>query len=196
MHPLEDIRAVAIAAVGAAGAQAQATLDSALRLPRCAQTLQATASGARTALVRCPDAPGWRLYVPVQWRNETDVVVLVAPAPAGIPLGASQLAVQRREVGGLNGAAFSDPAALIGRTPIRALPSGVVPTVRDVVTGTPLRRGDPVVLVAQSGGVEVRMQGRALGPAQAGGRISVENAASRRILRGRVVAGGVVEVVP
>jgi flagella basal body P-ring formation protein FlgA len=60
----------------------------------------------------------------------------------------------------------------------------------------PLRRGDPVVIVARTQGIEVRMDGRALGPAQAGGRVAVENTASHRVLRGRVVADGVVEVVP
>ena len=63
-------------------------------------------------------------------------------------------------------------------------------------TGAPLRRGDPVVLVSRTGGVEVRMPGRALGPAQTGGRIGVENVSSRRVLRGRLVAEGLVELLP
>jgi flagella basal body P-ring formation protein FlgA len=80
--------------------------------------------------------------------------------------------------------------------PRRLLAAGTVPTEADFAVGATLRRGDPVVLVARSGGVEVRMQGRALGPAQAGGRITVENTASRRILRGQLGADGTVEVLP
>jgi len=194
-HPADAIRAAAIGAMGAP-ADAEATLDSALRLPRCTQPLQASASGPRTALVRCPDAPGWRVYVPVQAHRETNVVVLAAAASPGVPVTAAQLIVQRRDVAMLAGTPFSDPAALAGRVPRRLLPAGSVPTEADFVAGATLRRGDPVVLVARAGGVEVRMQGRALGPAQAGGRITVENTASRRILRGQLGADGTVEVVP
>lgn len=195
-QPLDSIRGAAIEAVGATGSAAQAVLDPALRLAACTQPLQAIASGPKTAQVRCADTPGWRVYVPVRVRREADVVVLAAAAPAGVPIAANQLVVQRREIDALGGMPFSDPARLVGRTPARALAAGLVPTEGDLANGTPLRRGDPVVLVARSGGVEVRMQGRALGPAQAGGRIAVENSASHRVLRGRVAGDGVVEVTP
>lgn len=194
-HPLDAIRASAIAALGAP-ADAQATLDPALRLTRCTQPLQASASDVRTALVRCPDVPGWRVYVRVQAHREADVVVLAAAASPGVPITAQQLIVQRRDLATLTGTAFSDPTALAGRIPRRPLAAGTVPTEADFAADATLRRGDPVVLVARSGGVEVRMQGRALGPAQAGGRITVENTASRRILRGQLGADGTVEVLP
>lgn len=196
-HPLDDIRAVAIAALGAGDAQsAEAVLAPTLRMARCSQPLQAVATGATTAQVRCDDAPGWRLYVPVRIRREADVVVLREPAPQGVPITAHQLAVQRRDVGGAQGATFEDPAALVGRIPARALAPGAVPTEADLALGAPLRRGDPVVLVSRTGTVEVRMPGRALGPARAGGTIAVENTSSRRVLRGRLVGEGVVELLP
>lgn len=195
-QPLAEIRIAAIAAFGGADALAEATLDPALRLARCRQPLQAIASGPKTAQVRCADPPGWRLYVPVRLRREADVVVLTAPAASGVPIAASQLAVQRRDIGRAAGVAFSDPAVLVGRIPRHTLVTGLVPTEADLALGVPLRRGDPVVLVSRTGGVEVRVQGRALGPAQAGGRVAVENIASRRVLRGRVAAQGVVEVLP
>jgi flagellar basal body P-ring formation protein FlgA len=199
--PLQDIRNVAIAAVGAVPAEAQATLDPALRLSPCSQPLQATASGPRTALVRCADSPGWRVYVPVQVYRQADVVVLTAPATAGVPIVATQLAIQRREVGAQAQAGFSSPGQLVGRIPRRRLAAGVAPAQDDFAQddfakGVPLRRGDPVLLLARVGGVEVRMQGRALGPAQADGRIAVENTVSHRILRGRVAGDAVVELVP
>ncbi|HEY5803329.1 MAG TPA: flagellar basal body P-ring formation chaperone FlgA [Lysobacter sp.] len=195
-QPLAAVRAAAIAAVGAGDTEAQAVIDPALRLTRCGQPLQAVASGPRTAEVRCDDTPGWRLYVPVRVRREADVVVLTSPAASGVAIAASQLSVQRRDIGRANGATFSDPATLVGRIPNRALATGLVPTEADLALGTPLRRGDPVVLVSRTGGVEVRMQGRALGPDRAGGLVNVENVASRRVLRGRVTAQGVVEVIP
>jgi flagella basal body P-ring formation protein FlgA len=195
-HPAADIRAAAIAAIGAADADAEVVIDPALRLARCNQPLQAIASGPRTAQVRCDDTPGWRLYVPVRVRREADVVVLTSPAQAGVAIAANQLSLQRRDISRASGATFTDPAALVGRIPSRALATGRVPTEADLSSGTQLRRGDPVVLVSRTGGVEVRMQGRALGPDRAGGLVSVENLSSHRVLRGRVTAPGVVEVMP
>lgn len=197
VQPLESIAEAAVAALGAGdAASAEAVLAPSLRMVRCSQPLQAVATGPTTAQVRCDDSPGWRLYVPVRVRREAEVVVLRTPAASGVPITADQLVVQRRDIGGAAGATFADPADLVGRVPSRALAPGVVPTEHDLSLGAPLRRGDPVVLVSRTGGVEVRVPGRALGPAQAGGRIGVENASSRRVLRGRLVAEGVVELLP
>jgi flagella basal body P-ring formation protein FlgA len=198
-RPVQALAAIAEAAVDAVGAgdaqAAEAVLDPSLRLARCMQPLKAVATGPATAQVRCDDEPGWRLYVPVRIRREADVVVMRAPAPSGVPITADQLVVQRRDIGAA-GATFGDPSALVGRVPSRALAPGVVPTEGDLALGAPLRRGDPVVLVSRTGGIEVRAPGRALGPAQAGGRIGVENVSTRRVLRGRLVAEGIVEVLP
>ena len=191
---LDAIRVAAIDALGGAGQNAQAMLDPNLRLAECTQPLQATASGPKTALVRCDDTPGWRIYVPVRMTREAEVVVLAAPVAAGMPITAQHLVVQRREIDA--GAGFTDPAALIGRVPNHALAAGRVPTEADFTQGSTLKRGDPGVLGARAAGIEVRMEGRALGPAQAGGRIAVENTSSHRVLRGRVVEDGAVEVVP
>jgi flagella basal body P-ring formation protein FlgA len=196
MQSLAEIRSAAIAAMGADPGQAQATVDAALRLRRCSRPLEAVAASARMAQVRCGDAPGWKLYVPVRVRREAQVVTLTRPAAAGVPISADQLVVQRRDVGATAGQTYTDPAQLVGQVPSHALGRGAIPTQADIATGTPLRRGDPVVLVARTGGVEVRMEGRALGPAQAGGRISVENTASHRVLRGRVAGDGLVEILP
>ena len=196
-QPLESIAEAAVAALGAGDAQsAEAVLAPSLRLAQCSQPLQAVATGPTTAQVRCADSPGWHLYVPVRVRREADVVVLRSPAASGVPITADQLVVQTRDVGAAAGPTFSDPQALVGRVPTRALAPGVVPTEEDLSIGAPLRRGDPVVLVSRIGGVEVRVPGRALGPAQAGGRIGVENVSSRRVLRGRLVAEGTVELLP
>lgn len=194
-HPVDDIRAVAIAALGADPGAAEASVAATLRFPHCSQPLQAVATAAQTAQVRCPDAPGWKLYVPVRVRREQDVVVLRGPVRAGQPITADQLVVQRRDVGAATAPAFTDPAQVVGMAPSKPMAAGATLTAADVAQGPPLRRGDPVVLLTRIGGVEVRMAGRALGPAGPGGIVSAENVGSRRIVRGRVSAPGVVEVV-
>lgn len=194
-HPVDDIRAAAIAALGADPAAASATVAATLRFPQCTQPLQAVATGAQTAQVRCPDAPGWKLYVPVRVRREADVVVLRGAVRPGQPITADQVVVQRRDLGAATTPAFTDPAQVVGLTPSKAMAAGATLTSSDLMQGPPLRRGDPVVLLTRVGGVEVRMAGRALGPAGPGGIVSAENVDSRRVVRGRMSAPGVIEIV-
>lgn len=191
----DAIRAAAIAALGADPASAEASVLPTLRLAACTQPLAAVATGARTVQVRCADDPGWKLYVPVAVRREADVVVLRGPVPAGEPIQASQLVVQRRDIAGAGGAVVTDPAAVVGKVPAHPLAAGTPLTAADLAGAVALRRGDPVVLVTRVGGVEVRVGGRALGSARPGGLVRAENVESRRIVRGRLAGPGIVEVL-
>lgn len=194
--PTSAIVQAAESALGGAGIQVEASVDPALRMPACSQPLSGTVLGPRMAEVRCPDAAGWRLTVPARVRREVDVVVLTAPVRAGQPIDVAQLAVQRRDLGGGSGAGMADPSQVAGRVARRSMPAGMVVSAGDLADGAgALKRGDPVVLVSKAGGIEVRVGGRALGAALPGAVVAVENLASRRIVRGRVVGEGVVEVL-
>jgi flagella basal body P-ring formation protein FlgA len=190
---VDSIRAAAVAAFGA-NASAEAAVDSQLRMPACTQPLAATVAGAASVAVRCADTPGWQVYVPVRVRREADVVVLAKPVRGDEPIGPEHLAVQRRELGANAGPVVTDPAAVVGKRLRRAMPAGAVLGQDDVGGEGALKRGDPVTLVSRAGGMEVRMGGRVLGAGRIGSTVSVENTASRRIIRGRVVGPGVVEV--
>ena len=195
-QPVESIRDAAIAAMGAmdANAQAEAAVDSRLRMPACTQPLAATVAGPTSVAVRCADTPGWQLYVPVRVRREADVVVLAKPVRGDEPITPAHLTVQRRELGASDGPVVTDPAAVVGRRLRRAMPAGAVLEPDDVGGEGALKRGDPVTLVSRVGGMEVRMGGRAMGAGRVGSTVSVENTTSRRIIRGRVVGPGIVEV--
>lgn len=83
------------------------------------------------------------------------------------------------------------PVRKPGTRIVRSLPEHSDSTA-DAVT---VKRGDPVVLRVSIGGSEVRMGGKALGQASAGGIVNVENDSSHRIIRGRLAADGTVEVL-
>lgn len=189
------IREAALEALGLGGTGSKAMVDPALQLAICASPLQAVPTGPRTVEVRCDDAPGWRLYVPVRVRKEADVVVLAKAVPAGQLITAADVVVRRRDMAGADGNGFSDPGAVIGLTAVQGLVPGSALTGTKLANGALLKRGDPVMLVSRFDGVEVRMAGRALGRAEPGATVAVENLASRRIIRGRLVSDGVVEVM-
>lgn len=188
------IRTAAIAALGGDASSAEASVDPNLRMAACSAPLQAVPTSARVVRVRCPDAPGWQLYVPVQVRRVEQVAVLTGPVQAGQTITADMLAMRRRDMAGA-GEGFADPSVLVGQTAHRGLAPGAAPTNDDVADVPLLRRGDPVVLVSRAGGIEVRVAGRVLGRPMPGGAVSVENLQSRRVVRGRVAGAGIVEVM-
>ena len=193
--PPADIAAAALSALGLEGTASEARVDQALRLAACSTPLAAAATGPRTVQVACNDAPGWRIYVPVRVSRQAAVAVLTRPVAAGEAITAADVAVRQRGIGAGDPGDWVDPELAVGQTATRALAPGAALAGGDLAEGRLLQRGDPVVLVSRAGGIEVRMQGRSLGRAAPGDTVAVENTGSRRIVRGRLVGDGVVEVM-
>ncbi|MBR7551955.1 hypothetical protein KC220_25770, partial [Mycobacterium tuberculosis] len=81
------------------------TLDSALRLPACGQDLRAQPTGTSTVEVSCPDAGGWRLFVPVKVRRNQTVLTLNRGIAAGETIGEADITTAQRDVARIAGAA-------------------------------------------------------------------------------------------
>jgi len=193
-QPVETIRAAAIAALGVDAADAETTLDPGLRMPACPVPLQAQPGSGSTVEVGCPQAAGWRLFVPVKVRRSQNVLVLNRGISAGETLDLADISIERRDAARIVGAALADPTDAVGRSARRVLPAGTVLSASDLVAQRLVRRGDTVALVSRHDGLEVRMSGRALGDAGRDERVSVENSASRKIVLGVVDANGAVVV--
>jgi flagella basal body P-ring formation protein FlgA len=57
-----------------------------------------------------------------------------------------------------------------------------------------IKRGDPVTIVAGAGGIQVRMQGKAMKQGNPGDLITVMNSKSKKKVEARVVSKGLVMV--
>lgn len=188
-QPVDSIRAAALSTL-AAGEQGEAVVVDALRLPACAQGLAAQPTANTTVEVSCPDAGGWRLFVPVKVRREQTVLVLARGIAAGEILAAADITPAQRDAARIAGAVLSDPAAAVGRVARRTLQAGSLLSASDLVAQRLVRRGDSVALVSRHGSVEVRVAGKALGDAGENERLSVENLTSRKVVQGTVAANG------
>jgi flagella basal body P-ring formation protein FlgA len=193
-HSVEDIaRAAEDALAASPDTEVEAAVDVGLRLPRCSGALHSAMQSATTAEVACPDQ-GWRLYVPLRVQRYETVYVLRRPVPAGELIGEDMVSVERREVTRLPGGAVPGSRSLEGLIARRALAPGAVLMEHDAQSPRVIKRGDPVVLVSRSGGIEVRANGKALAAAGVDERLSVENASSRRVVSGQVLPSGEVLV--
>lgn len=193
---IAEIKQAAEAAMpgaGESGVEVSAMVDTALRLPQCQLPLQAHSVTAGTVEVSCADISGWRLFVPVKLRRLQPVVILARAMNAGETLGADALTLETRDISGINGA-LVDVNTAIGHSLRHAMAAGSVLSSKVLISPRLIRRGDTVTLVVNSGGIEVRALGRALGEAGAGERINVENSGSRRTLQGLVRKNGEVDV--
>jgi flagella basal body P-ring formation protein FlgA len=184
-----SIRAAALSTLDPA-TDGEASVDAGLRLPACPVALQARATGNRTVEVGCPQAGGWKLFVPVTVRREQDVLVLARGVAAGEVLTAADMGSVRRDTARIAGAVLSDPQSAIGRVARRAMSAGTLLSATDLVAPRIIRRGDSVALVSRRGGVEVRVAGKALADAGEAERVSVENLSSRRVVQGIATAAG------
>lgn len=109
-------------------------------------------------------------------------------------IGPTDLMVQTISVTRQQDDYVTRPEALIGKRMIRSIRKGV-PIRSDLVEEAPLiHRGDRVMLVLESRGLQIMTLGRAKEDGFQGGIIGVMNTDSRKIVYGEVVEAGVVRV--
>ncbi|HLF97956.1 MAG TPA: flagellar basal body P-ring formation chaperone FlgA [Methylococcaceae bacterium] len=177
-----------------------APIDPRLQLAACDAPLEALGhsdtphSGSATVGVRCAGSNPWTVYVRATVHLFLDVAVLRNARAKDAIVGEADLDFVRKDAAGLRGGYLSDPAQIMGRQLKRALPAGTVLTP-DVLTAPRIvRRGQQVVIRSSGAALSVQMSGEALEDGEDGQRIHVRNSQSRRIVEGRVVAPGVVEI--
>jgi flagella basal body P-ring formation protein FlgA len=186
---IDSIRTAALSTIGP-DAEAEATLDASMRMPQCQSPLQAQPTGTTTVEVSCPSEAGWRLFVPVKVRRFQNVLILARGLAAGESVTAADIVSEKRDAARIVGAPLTDPVSAVGQVVRRTLPAGSILSSTDLVSQRLIRRGDNVSLVARTGGLEVRMTGRALGNAGENERVSVENLSSHKVVQGTVSPNG------
>jgi flagella basal body P-ring formation protein FlgA len=123
-------------------------------------------------------------------------VVLAAHALVmGTVLAPKDLAVEQRDVVGLPPGYLDDPGIAVGLTAGRAIAGGAILTNQQLVSAQSIQRGQTVTLVADGGGISVRMAGRALSDGLVNQRIKVENLSSGKIVEGIARSPQIVEIL-
>ena len=177
-------------------------LDERLRLAPCAGELTPQlAPGAvvrpRTSVgVRCPDAGGWSIFVPVAVESEVAVLVARRTLSRGEVPSAGDLEAVTRRVPGLGTQYAVRLADVVGRRLRRPVAAGQ-PVANDALEPPVLvARGQQVTLVAQLAGVAVRSGAVALDAGGHGDRVRARNAVSGRVIEGTVQPDGTVAAYP
>lgn len=172
-----------------------------LKLARCGNAIGATRApglqvqGRVLIELRCNAAPAWHLYVPIKVVGTSAVVLAAHALVAGTVLTAKDLTVEQRDVLSLPPGYLDDPAIAIGLTAGRGISGGAIVTNQQLLGNQAIQRGQSVTLVADAGGISVRMAGRALSDGFVNQRVKVENLSSGKTVEGIARGAQVVEIV-
>lgn len=159
--------------------------------------LQAPAhGGAISVQVSCPGPTRWSLYL----SGTASVRAPVATARVGLARGAlvaaDDLEMRMAELSTLAGGFALAKAELIGRRLRQPVAKGNPIAPRATAPDLWVKTGEPIVLTAGQGALAVRMEGVSLSDGAENALVSVRNAVSRKILKGRVIAPGLVQLGP
>ncbi len=177
-----------------------ANLDPRLRLAHCDQALLTTLEsptqplGRVTVRVRCAGTTPWTVFVPAQVRLFRPVVILTRPLQRESVISSQDLALREQDVGNLTQGYLTDAAQAIGKKLTRPVLADQVLQPAQLQLAEVVHKGDQVVIIAKTGTVSVRMPGEALSDGAPGEQIRVKNQRSKRVVKGRVVGPGLVEV--
>ncbi|WP_428623452.1 flagellar basal body P-ring formation chaperone FlgA [Sedimenticola sp.] len=174
-------------------------LDSRLRLSACSQPLDTFSPYGRksasriTVGVRCNDTDGWSLFVPVTLSLVKGIVVADRELPRGTIITEADIKIEKRDVARLHRGYLEQPNQAIGKKLKRRIHADAILTPGQIVIQHAVKKGMQVVIVAQIGPLQVRMNGKALSNGAIGERIKVENNSSNRRIEATVISAGVVK---
>jgi flagella basal body P-ring formation protein FlgA len=172
-----------------------------LRLARCETAVKAAAApglkmpGRALIELRCDGRPPWHLYVPAKIVGTAPVVLAAHSLVAGSVLRPADLTVDRRDMVGLPPGYLDDPSLAVGLTVVRGVPAGSILTNQQLLGVQAVKRGQSVTLIANAGGITVRMAGRALTDGFVNERIKVQNLSSGKTVEGIARSDQVVEIL-
>jgi flagella basal body P-ring formation protein FlgA len=176
-------------------------IEPRLELAKCRSPIRSFLSSPHhmqdraTIELRCEDGQGWHLYVPVRIATTSPVAVAAHAIVAGSVLKAGDLRVEEHDISDLPLGYMDDPAVVAGLTAGRPIPGGAYITNQLLVAPKAVQRGQTVTLVADTGGISIRMAGRALSDGLLNQRVKVTNLSSGKVVEGIARSEQVVEII-
>ena len=175
-------------------------LDPRLKLPHCGDALdvvlrpQAELVGRVVVGVRCTGQNPWKVYLPVYVGVMEKVFITARQLPREHIVVPGDVVAERRDVSALRGDYVPASADIVGSYVTRSLGTGLVlrpSALRDRIL---VEKGQTVVLSMHSDLVSIQVAGIAHADGAANQRIQVRNTTSGKLVEGRVLSQGVVDV--
>lgn len=176
------------------------SIDPRLPLSLCEQPLATSLNqnqrpiGRINVKVECYGSVPWTKYLPVTVRVYEKVLTTTRPLARGEIISEADFSLQETDVSMLRYSYMQSPELAIGMEVRRSLNANTTLVQESLEAPTLVKRGDTVVLSANSGTVEIRQQGVALQSGELGKQINVRNSSSDRTVQAVVTGYGQVRV--
>ena len=145
--------------------------------------------------LRCQDPKPWHIYVPVRIVGTSSVAVAAHAIVAGTVIKDTDVKTEQHDISELPLGFLDDPSIAIGLTASRPIAGGAYLTNQQLVAAKAVQRGQSVTLIADAGGMSVRMAGRALSDGLMNQRVRVQNLSSGKIVEGIARSEQTVEII-
>lgn len=178
-----------------------ANIDSRLTLRRCSQALSFTPqkgnarSGRKLIKVRCDDHKPWGVFIPVNFEQWQSVVTAIRAIQRNEVITAADIVIREQKLQGMNSDYLTRINDAIGTLATRPVAAGKPLSNSGLTQPKWIKRGDQVMIIANSHGVSAKMAGTAMGDGSKGQQIKVRNLSSQRIIKAKVIAPGKVQTV-
>lgn len=149
--------------------------------------------GKTNVLVRCLDAAGWRIYVPVHVRVKADYLISARPIPQGQVVTADDLATQLGDLSELPPNILTDISLAVGKTAGSSIPAGRPLRADMLKAPMAIRQGQTVRVLSRGPGFAVANEGRALNNA-VDGQVAQVRLGNGQVVSGIAKTGGTVEI--
>ena len=124
----------------------------------------------------------------------TNVVVTKKPLGRHKPITEDDIEIRKMDLAQLPSDVITDPAAILGQRTRRAIGTQTVMRPNLVEFPPLLKRGDVVVIIAETAGLKITALGEVKKKGRLGERIPVVNLDSKKVLYARVLDGNTVKV--
>jgi flagella basal body P-ring formation protein FlgA len=145
--------------------------------------------------LRCQDPKPWHIYVPVRIVGTSTVAVAAHAIVAGTVIKDTDVKIEQHDISELPLGFLDDPSIAIGLTASRPIAGGAYLTNQQLVAAKAVQRGQSVTLIADAGGMSVRMAGRAMSDGLMNQRVRVQNLSSGKIVEGIARSEQIVEII-
>lgn len=147
-----------------------------------------------TILAECKDDTPWKLYITTKFVVYGNVVYAASTLSRSHTIEKQDLEIKEEPINLHFYASFNSMDDVIGMIAKRSIRQGSVIQANLLQAPKLIKRGDDVVIMAQTQGIMIKMRGIAMQDGELGQQISVKNSQSERIVKGKVSNAGLVSV--
>ena len=174
-------------------------IDNRLKLAKCDSGLEVIFANNRlpgnvSLAVRCNTGKPWKIYIQAVVNAYKLIYVARTPIARGATFTVNDLLREKHNITSLNGNYVTDINSLKGYVAKRNVRKGEIIKPFLALKSKLIKRGEQVTIIAETGGIKVRMMGKAMNDASTGERVRVKNNNSKRIIEGTAVNRGIVKI--